>query len=199
MDFHTAAVLGSLLAKNYAEDVFELLVNYRAISASEVAARLDLHIKTAQDFLEGLASLGILSKEEILEKKRPYYRYTLEQERILLDIDLTRIKHTPTDDNLSLSIRERENSGARFSTARSEDSIASVTIWTGTGREREEKRIKLTAPQGKFLYHLPFPKTEYLSVAGIMHKAGVGQEYAPEIMDIVDMLIRYQVIESHAG
>ncbi len=66
MDFRTAAVLGSLLAKDYAEDIFELLVNYRAISASEVAARLDLHIKTAQDFLEGLASLGILSKDVVL-------------------------------------------------------------------------------------------------------------------------------------
>jgi predicted transcriptional regulator len=199
MDFRTGAILGSLLAKDYAEDVFDLLVNYRSISSSEVAARLNLHIKTAQDFLEGLVSLGILSKEEILEKKRPYYRYTLEQDRILLDIDLTRIKRTPTDDNLSLLIRERESSGARFSTARSEDSISSVTIWTGSGREREERRIKVTSPQGKFLYHLPFPKAEFLSVADIMHKAGVEQEFAPEIMDIVDILLRYQVIESRAA
>ena len=199
MDFRTAAVLGSLLAKDYAEDIFDLLVNYRAMSSSEVSTRLNLHIKTAQDFLEGLVSLGILSKEEILEKKRPYYRYTLVQDRILLDIDLTRIKRTPTEDNLSLLIRERESSGARFSTARSEDSISSVTIWTGTGREREEKRIKLTAPQGKFLYHLPFPKAEFLSVADIMHKAGVEDEFAPEIMDIVDILLRYQVIESRAA
>lgn len=199
MDFRTAAILGSLLAKDYAEDIFDLLVNYRSISSSEVAARLNLHIKTAQDFLEGLVSLGILSKEEILEKKRPYYRYTLEQDRILLDIDLARIKRTPTDDNLSLLIHEHESSGARFSTARSEDSISNVTIWTGTGREREERRIKLTAPQGKFLYHLPFPKAEFLSVADIMHKAGVEQEFAPEIMDIVDVLMRYQVIESRAA
>jgi hypothetical protein len=199
MDFRTAAVLGSLLAKDYAEDIFDLLVNYRSISSSEVATRLNLHIKTAQDFLEGLVSLGILSKEEILEKKRPYYRYTLEQDRILLDIDLTCIKRTPTDDNLSLMIRERESSGARFSTARSEDIISNVTIWTGTGREREERRIKLTGPQGKFLYHLPFPKAEYLSVAEIMRKAGVEEEFAPEIVDIVDILLRYQVVESRAG
>ena len=199
MDFRTAAILGSLLAKDYAEDIFALLVNYRAISSSEVATRLNLHIKTAQDFLESLASLGILSKEEILEKKRPYYRYTLEQDRILLDIDLTQIKRTPTKDNLSLLLRERENSGARFSMTRGEDAISSVTIWTGTGREREERRIKVTSPQGKFLYHLPFPKAESLSVADIMRKAGVEKELAPEIMDIVDILIRFQVIESRAS
>ena len=199
MDFRTAALLGSLLAKDYAEDVFNLLVNYQAISSSEVATRLNLHIKTAQDFLEGLVSLDILSKEEVLEMKRPYYRYALKQNRILLDIDLARIKRTPTDDNLSLLIRERESSGARFSTARSGDSISSVTIWTGMGREREERRIKLTAPQGKFLYHLPFPKADFLSVADIMHRADVKEEFASEIMDIVDILLRYQVIESRAA
>jgi len=69
MDFRTAAKYASLLSKDYAEDVFALLVNYQAISASEVAARLNLHIKTAQDFLESLAQLGILSKEEVLENR----------------------------------------------------------------------------------------------------------------------------------
>src|SRR5512136_321239 len=101
MDFQTAAKLGSLLAKDYSEDVFELLVNYRAISASEVAARLDLHIKTAQDFLEGLTELGILSKEEFLEKKRPYFRYLLEQEHITFDLDLMQVKRSPSADTLS--------------------------------------------------------------------------------------------------
>lgn len=195
MDFRTAAKLGSLLAKDYAEDIFVLLVNYRAISSTEVATRLNMHIKTAQDFLEGLTSLGILSKEEILEKKRPFFRYTLEQDRLLLDIDLTCIRHTPSADNLSMLIRERENSGARFTTTRSEDSISSVIIWIGTGREREERRIKVTQPQGKFLFHLPFPKARFLSINDIMHKSGVAEEFAPEIMDIVDILLRFQVIE----
>src|SRR5512137_2743435 len=124
MDFHTAAKLGSLLAKDYAEDVFDLLVNYRAVSASEVAARLDLHIKTAQDFLDGLAELGILSKQEVLEKKRPYFRYVLEQEHVSLDLDLMQVKRAPSADSLSLRIRERENAGARFSVARGDDSIS---------------------------------------------------------------------------
>jgi len=195
MDFRTAARLGSLLAKDYAEDVFDLLVNYRAISASEVAARLALHIKTAQDFLEGLAELGILSKDEVLEGKRPYFRYVLEQERITFDLDLMQVKRLPSADSLSLRIRERENAGARFSVARSDDYITSVTIWTGAGREREERRVKLTAPQGKFLYHLPFPKAEALTVAEIMRKAGVEETLAPEVLDLVGMLDKYAVIE----
>jgi predicted transcriptional regulator len=195
MDFPTAAKYASLLSKDYAEDIFGLLVNYQAISASEVATRLDLHIKTAQDFLESLAQLGILAKEEVLEKKRPYYRYILKQTRIIIDIDLMQVKQEPTHNSLSLTIRERENAGARFAVARSDDYITSVAIWTGEGRQREERKIKLTTPQGRFLYHLPFPKAPPMSVDGIMQKAGVEEHLAPEILDLVQMLQKFNVIE----
>lgn len=195
MDFRTAARYATLLSKEYAEDIFDLLVNYQAISASEVAARLDLHIKTAQDFLESLAQLGILTKEEVLEKKRPYFRYILKQTRILIDIDLMQVKRELTHNSLSIRIREVEHAGARFVTARSDDYITSVTIWTGEGREREERKIKLTTPQGKFLYHLPFPKARPLAIAEIMQKAGIDESLAPEVLDLVNLLEKYHVIE----
>jgi predicted transcriptional regulator len=195
MDFHTASKYASLLSKDYAEDIFKLLVNYRAISASEVATRLNLHIKTAQDFLESLTQLGVLTKEEILEKKRPYYRYVLQQDRILIDIDLMQVKQEPTHNSLSLSIREKENNGARFTAARGDDYITSVTIWTGNGREREERKVKLTTTQGKFLFHLPFPNAVPLPISDIMQKAGIDAGQAAEIADLVQLLKKYSVIE----
>lgn len=195
MDFRAAAKYAALLSKDYAEDIFGLLVNYQAISASEVAARLNLHIKTAQDYLESLAELGVVEKEEVLEKKRPYYRYALKQTRILIDIDLMQIKREPSDNSLAALIREKAGAGARFAAARNDDYIASVIIWTGEGRERQERRIKLTTPQGRFLYHLPFPKTQPLSVAEIMKKAGIDDALAPEILDLVQLLDQYGVIE----
>ena len=199
MDFQTAAKYASLLSKDYAEDIFRLLVNYQAISASEVATRLNLHIKTAQDFLETLEQLGIVSKEEIIEKKRPYYRYILKQARIVIDIDLEQVKREPSPKSLSAHIRERDGAGARFSVARNDDYITSVAIWTGKGREMEERKLKLTTPQGRFLYHLPFPKAEPLTVDEIMHKAGINEALAPEILDLVQLLEKYQVIESLPG
>jgi predicted transcriptional regulator len=195
MDFHTAAKYASLLSKDYAEDIFKLLVNYQAISASEVATRLNLHIKTAQDFLETLAQLEVLSKEEVLEKKRPYYRYVLQQERIVIDIDLMQVKQEPTTSSLSLFIREKENSGARFAAARSDDYITSVTIWRGNGREREERKVKLTTTQGKFLFHLPFPKAVPLAITDIMQKAGIDPNQAAEVADLVQLLDKFGVIE----
>ncbi len=199
MDFRTAAQYASLLSKDYAEDIFRLLVNYQAISASEVATRLNLHIKTAQDFLESLEQLGILSKEEVLEKKRPYFRYVLKQTRLIIDIDLDQVKSEPSENSLASYIRERENAGALFSVARGDDYITSVTIWTGDGREREERKIKLTTPQGRFLFHLPCPKAEPLTVDEIMRKAGIDHNLAPEIVDLVQLLEKYNVIETVPG
>ena len=199
MDFKTAAKLGSYLSKDYAEDFFELLVNYQDISASEAASRLNLHIRTAQDFLEAMASLDILTKQEIHEKKRPYFRYSLKQQRIAMDIDLTQIKRKQPEGELTKKVRERKNSGARFSTARSSDSISNVVIWTGDGRERRERKINLTLAQGKFLYHLPFPNAEYMSISDIMRKADVEDVYLPEILDTVELLDKFQVIEAQPG
>ena len=48
MNFDTARRLGACLSRDYAGDLFRLLVNYRDISASEAASRLNLHIRTAQ-------------------------------------------------------------------------------------------------------------------------------------------------------
>lgn len=196
MDFTTAGKYASLLSKEYAEEIFGLLVNYQAISASEVATRLNLHIKTAQDFLESLYQLSIVSKEEVLEKKRPYYRYVLKETRLVIDIDLMQVKQEPSPNSLTSPIREKQDAGARFSVSRSDDYITSVTIWAGNGREKQERKIKLTTPQGRFLFHLPFPKAEPLTVNEIMQKAGVDNTFTPEILDLVQLLEKHNVIES---
>jgi predicted transcriptional regulator len=195
MNFSEAAKLGNYLSKDYAEDFFALLVNYQDISASEAASRLGLHIRTAQDFLEAMSSLDILDRQEVYEKKRPYFRYTLKTERIRMDIDLTQIQQAQTPEDLTRQIRERSNAGANFSLARGGEVISHVSLWTGNGRDRKERRISLTRPQGLFLYHLPFPNTQALTIADIIRKAGVDEEVIPEILDIVNLLEKYDVIE----
>lgn len=196
MDFIAAAKLGTYISKEYAEDLLRLLVNYKDISASEAASRLSLHIKTAQEFLEAMAALDILEKEEVYQKKRPYFRYSLKKNRISMDIDLTSLQKTQGEEDLTRKIRERKNSRARFAAARDNRSIGSVVIWPGKGRDRKEIKISLTQPQGKFLYHLPFPTAGHSSIAEIMEKADVDRSHAPEILDIIDLLEKYKVIDT---
>ena len=199
MDFTTAAKLGTYISKDYARNMFELLAKYRDISASEAASRLGLHIRTAQDFLEAMESLGILSKEEVYEKKRPYYRYTLVRTKITMDIDLEQIIKGGPEEETGAAIREMKDSGAMFTTARGGNRISSVTVWTGEGRGKKERRISLTNAQGSFLFHLPFPNAAPMSTEAIMKKAGIDESYAPEIKDLVDLLVESGVIEVHSG
>lgn len=195
MEYKTAAQLSAYLSKDYAEEFFKLLVNYQDISASEAASRLSLHIRTAQDFLEGLTTLGIVNKTEVHEKKRPYFRYELGTKKIKIEVDLTEFEKENAGEGLARLVREVKNDGANFAISRSGDSFSSITVWEGDGRERKVKNISLTTPQGKFLFHLPFPQARPLSIAEVMEKAGVELDYSTEIQDIVDELVRLGVIE----
>ena len=198
MDFKKAAILGSYISKDYAEDLFRLLVTYQDISASEAASRLNLHIKTVQDFLEAMVSIDILNKQEVYESKRPYFRYALKKKHIIMDIDLTGLfsEQQQPQGKESMRIREMKNAGARFTTSRNNQYISNVVIWMGQGREREERRINLSIPQGKFLFYLPFPSAGYESVHDIMKKAGVESSHSSEIFDIIKALNEFGVIEA---
>lgn len=197
MDLEKAALFGSFVSKDYAEDLFRLLVSYRDISASEAASRLNLHIRTVQDFLEAMTELGIVRKEEVYEKKRPYFRYTLTSHRIDFSLDLNDLipERNSKDRQIDLKIRERKNSGARFTIARDNSSISNVVIRSGQGRDAHDRKINLTAPQGRFLYHLPFPTANPMSIEEIMEKAGVKTGFISEILDLVNLLTDYRVIE----
>jgi hypothetical protein len=198
VDFKEAAKLGSCLSKDYAEDLFRLLATYESISASEAGSRVNIHVKTTQDFLEDLYGLGILDREEVYEGKRPYFRYRLKVKQLSIEINLDPFSQNEpvTDTRLKLKIREKKNIGARFTTSRSNDYISNVVIWTGEGRNRTERKINLSMPQGKFLFHLPFPTAEPLSISEIMKNAEIDEVNIPEIVDIVNVLIEFGVIES---
>jgi len=196
MDFKTASKLGSLISKDYARDFLRLLVMYQDISASEAASRLNLHTKTAQDFLEGLHSSGLVSKKEVFEKKRPYFRYSLEKKKLIIDMNLSALYDPETDEQKSKwRIRERKNSGAMFKTWAKSDHISAVHFFVGEGRSREERTLNLTRNQGRFLFHLPFPTQPFLTITEIVKKAGIIQSFIPEILDIVEVLEQYQIIE----
>ena len=197
MEFNIVQRLATILSKPFAKDILKLLVNYQNISASEAATRLDLHIKTAQDFLDELTALDITAKKEVYERKRPYYRYELKKYQFSIDVDFAPLADTSseTDNRLLMKIRERKNANVVFSVARGGDYLSSVTVFIGEGRGKKERKISLTQAQGNFLYHLPFPTAHPLTIKEIIEQSGVGQNYQMEILDIVELLTEYKVIE----
>jgi len=193
--FKDSQKLAAVLSKEYTQDFLRLLLIYRDISASEAAARLNLHIKTAQDFLEVLEGAGIVEKHEAAEKKRPYFRYALKKKQIQITVDLETL-YDPHEhiSKKNWRIRERKNSGVLFKEGRDER-ISAVFIFQGEGRARTERRLSLTDCQGRFLFHLPFPTGTPLEIYEICKKAGLGDGCLPEIIDLVEMLQEYGILE----
>ena len=195
MDFKKAAILSNYISKDYAEDIFKLLMSHHNISASEAASRLEMHIRTVQEFLEVMAINDIINKEEVYERKRPYFRYSIKKKKIEIIIDLEEAFPKSKKTNTDFKIREMKNSGAKFSVARNGQYFSTVSLWIGNGREGKQRTISLTVYQGTFLYHLPFPDAEPLTVEEIMKKSGIGKIHITEINHIIDDLFKLKIIE----
>jgi predicted transcriptional regulator len=192
------SVLGTLLSKKYGKDLFKLLKVYNDISASEASSRLGLHVQTVQEFLESTASIGLSEKKEVIEKKRPYFRYSLVKNELSLKFDISELVEGSEIDqikNNSVLIREAKNSNSHFTMARGGNFFSTISVTVGSGRERKQKKINLTNAQGKFLYHLPFPDAKPLTIDKIMSEAQIEEKNKPEIEDIVKELTNLKVIE----
>jgi predicted transcriptional regulator len=193
--FESTQKLANLISREYCWEFFRLLYVYHDISASEAATRLEIHTKTAQDFLDGLAEQGILIKREAGEKKRPYYRYSLKKRRINITLDLDSLFDWKKSQSiLQWSVRERKNSGAVFKEGRG-SKISSINIYDGKGRSRKERSINLTISQGQFLFHLPFPTEPSSTVQQVCDKAGISDEYLPEVLDLVELLEAHGIFD----
>lgn len=196
MSFSEVARIANLLARDYAEPFLKLLVIYKTVSASEAASRLALHIKTAQDFLEGLTEIGLLNKETVYEGKRPYFRYNRLKSRISIETDFSKLYDSSVEkEKAKLPIREKANAPAVFSTAGSGQKISSVTVFIGDGRKRKERKISVTEAQGRFLFHTPFPTEDMRPVERILSEAQLDKTFLPEIIDIVELLLEFDVLE----
>jgi DNA-binding transcriptional ArsR family regulator len=196
MDFDKIKLVSGYIAKDYSKDLLRLLYLYKDISASEAASRLGLHIRTVQEFFDAIVEGGLLSKTEVFESKRPYFRYSLKDEKFSFEIDLKNLAEDNKESGeTDIWLREKKNASARFTTARNKLYFSSVAIWIGEGREGSEKKINLTNAQGKFLFHLPFPDADFMSMQDIMAKAGVTEENKNEVRDIVNLLQEHKVIE----
>ena len=195
MDFKKAKILSNFLSRDYAETIFKFLVNYKDVSSSEVASRLNMHVRPIQEFMEAMVLFDIVKKKEVYEKKRPYNRYSIKKNKIEIIINLDEVFKNNEEQKSDFRIREIKNSIAKFSVARNGESFSAITIWDTQKRNSKEHKINLTISQGKFLYFLPFPDAEPLTIDELMNKASIEKSYKTEILDIIEVLHKSKLVE----
>lgn len=194
MTFAEIQRISGILAKNYAEDFFKLLVNYESISATESATRLNLHIKTCQDFLETLYEVNYLSREQVIDKKRPYYRYKLIKQKIDFYFGLNQFKLNEFDYS-NLEIKENIKNDCIFISSPKTGQISGITLFEGEGRKCQERKIQLTKAQGNFLLFLPLPTSDRKKVKEILSDTGTKNKFKNEILDLITILIKHEIID----
>lgn len=196
MEYQKLYELANLLARSFSGEILRMISIYPDISSSEAASRLDIHIQTAQDFLEGMVGTGLAEKVEVMEGKRPYFRYRLKKRRIDISYNLDDLVGKQDEKEwFSRGIREKRNSGAIFKVGNRQDEIASVTIFEGEGRRRRERKINITRNQGRFLFHLPFPNAKPETIMAIMEKSSIQASHTQEVIDLLSYLIEKDIIE----
>jgi hypothetical protein len=157
-----------------------------------------------------LEAVGIVSKEEVVEKKRPYFRYTLIQEKIKIEFDLNQLiekdefdlnrlieKDKKTTDLDFIKIKEKKNANCVFKTSPKTGALSTVIFYSGEGRDRQERKINLTDNQGNFLFYLPFPTEEPQSIQRLFEKSNIDKPFQKEVLDIVYYLSEHGIIEMH--
>ena len=193
MNINEFTKLSTFFSRKFAQDLIVLLVQYKDLSASEAASRLGLHIRTVQDWLEGMAQLGILRSDKVSEGKRPYNRYSLREPVLNIDIDLSNIPLPEFDENIA--IREKKGAEAQFTTSARGKAISSISTVSGEGRSKAVRKWIMNPRQGSFLYYLPFPTAPPKSIREIMRQAGLSEHYLGEMIDTVRFLFELEVIE----
>ena len=137
-----------------------------------------------------------MSKTEVSEGKRPYFRYVLHRTDLNFNFDLGQLRQNHNSNEISKKIREARNSGAIFTEGTGPESISSIRLFVGKGRGRKERKLNLTGKQGRFIYFLPFPNEDPLEVGQLLQKAGLQNNDLPEILDLLNLIREYGAIET---
>ena len=79
------------LGKRFTLDILEMIHNTGPCTASEIAKTLNIQVATAVKHLSGLHESGILVRDVRKGKTRSAYEYSLKNDRIIIEIDVSEL------------------------------------------------------------------------------------------------------------
>jgi len=197
------------LGKEHALAVLEILFIRGSRTASEVARELDIHISTAQAYLETLQNFGILGSGP-RDGRKGLVEYSLINPTLVITVNLASIIDAKAKiaRGKAAKYRIREKAGAKVSYEWDEPQrkILSINFMERSkafGRLNIAKSIQLSEVEGRFLWAMPQSTEAKASVLELAQKAGVdGPLDLIPVVELVEMLAREKVIEldeKHSG
>ena len=162
-------------------------------TASETAASLGIHIATAQKYLEGLESFGIVKSRERQSKPRTAKEYSLIGTKISIEFDIEKMaaeaeKESEEPALSEIMLREKSRSDVAYEWDDEGKRITAVMFFKKGLRRRMEKKVNLSKEEGRFLWHVPFQSEEFRSAGEVMKMAELNMDGRK----VVEMVERFE-------
>ncbi|PKP55522.1 MAG: hypothetical protein CVT89_08190 [Candidatus Altiarchaeales archaeon HGW-Altiarchaeales-2] len=189
-----------VLSKEHCIDVVETLYLNGWLTATEIAEDLKIHIATAVKYLTELHEIGIAEKRTREGKYKDALEYRLINSEINLTLNFEQIIAEESKGVIEkagiIKLKEKVRDDIHYEWDDEKQKILKINI-TGAGIRRGiQESIELNTPEGKFLWHTPYPSEEGLSAGQICEKAGIKNPIEiKKMLKFVDILKEKGIIE----
>ncbi len=167
-------------------------------SASELAREMGIHVATAMRKLAELAALGLLEKRSRPGSDVLEYRLARSRVDIVLDFDAD-AKAASRDARRQAEhvfVRERPNPKVLVESDDGARRVQRVLFLTVLRRRTNARKLELSEPEGRFLWHLPYASEAARSVAEICRQAGIENPLVvARLLDFVREMERLGILE----
>lgn len=190
--------LASLIGKEHTGRILYILYKTPNKSASRIAKILNIHIATAQSYLEDLEKLDIVKSKIKKQGIKPYKEYFLTKTRISIDIDLNELDAEDQEEQEILrrtKIREKKDLKILYETNQEKSIITRIHFYEDLGRKNIQYSLDLDEVEGKFTWFIPFPSADPQTILEIREKAGIYEFYQQKILNLIEKLEEFGLIE----
>ena len=162
-----------------------------------MAGVLNIHIATAQKYLEALEQSGIISSRDRPSKPRTAKEYSLISPRISIEIDIEALAGAGggagggTPDLGEIMVRERARSDVAFEWDDAGQRITAVLFFRKGLRRRMERKVVLSPDEGRFLWHVPFQSESFRTAQDILGRSGVRMNP----FRVMEMVRKFETLE----
>lgn len=182
--------LAQALGRPFAGEILASLYEKPYQSASDIARVLDIHVATAQKYLQELKECGVLGTRPRKGVSRPTEEYWVASPRISIDIDFDRL--TTREDAEAranqMFVREASGSTAVFESDPKGERITEVLLLEDGERRRIATRMPLGEAEGRFLYQVPPSGQAARSVLDIATRANLPKTSLADCLDLCERL-----------
>ncbi|MFX1294080.1 MAG: hypothetical protein ACFFD2_04380 [Promethearchaeota archaeon] len=190
--------LSNLIGKEHTDKILHILYKTPNKSASEIAKILNIHIATAQSYLEDLEKFDIVKFRIRKEGIKPYKEYFLIKTKIRIEIDLNELDKVDQKEQEILRrtrIREKKDLKILYEINQEKSIIKRIHFYEDIGRKNIQYSLDLDELEGRFTWFIPFPSAELQTILKICEKAGIYKIHQQKIIELIKKLEEFGLIE----